>query len=361
MDKLKIDLQERSYNIYFNNSYKTLADNIKRVCRGKKILIVTDSNVESLYLKEVSDLLTASGFEVYTFVFSAGEKQKNINVLCDIYKSAIQYGLDRKGIIAALGGGVAGDISGFAAASYMRGIDFIQIPTTLLAQVDSSVGGKVAIDFGGVKNIVGAFYQPKMVYINTSVLKTLDIREYRAGMGEVIKYGVIYDKAFLDRLYENSEKIIGQDKEELTEIIAQCCEIKAKVVALDETEQGLRAILNFGHTIGHGIESAMDFKLLHGECVALGMIAACHIAKKRGLISEQEENLVYNVICSYGFKCSITGADMSLIKDYIKKDKKQDLGVLKFILPIKLGKVSAFTDVSEAEIEAALKYLGVDL
>lgn len=355
MKRLTLDFGKRSYDIVIENSFDNLADEMEKVCRGK-ILLVTDTNVEPVYADEVRALAAQAGLDVCGCVtFEAGEKSKNIDTIQKIYRTCIEYGLDRNGTIAALGGGVTGDMAGFAAATYMRGINFVQIPTTLLAQTDSSVGGKVGIDFADIKNVVGAFKQPALVYINTATLKTLPEREFSAGMAEVIKYGIIRDRSFLDFLREKSALIKAIDEETVGEMIYRCCEIKADVVMNDETEKGLRAILNFGHTIGHGIESAKNFELLHGECVAIGMAGALEISRARGYVSENDVRACLELINNYGLNVSVGKINAADVIGYMKNDKKKLDNKLRFVLARKIGSVDIFDDISEDEMKLAVE------
>ncbi len=355
MQKLKVELGSRSYDIVIDSSFERLADELAKVCSGK-VLIVSDTHVAPLYKAEIARQIEKAGL-VFAgeMVFEAGEKSKNIDVLQDIYKACINASLSRGDTLLALGGGVVGDIAGFASSSYMRGINFVQIPTTLLAQTDSSVGGKVGIDFADVKNIVGAFKQPKLVYINTSTLKTLPGREFAAGMAEVIKYGIIRDAAFLDFLEGNADKIKSLEADAVEKMIYNCCAIKADVVANDETENGLRAILNFGHTIGHGVESAKGFELLHGECVAIGMVGALRISKMRGYITDDEEKRCFDLIEKYDLDKTAKSLDAEVVLEYMKNDKKKVGNTLRFVLAKTIGDARVYGDVNKDETTGALE------
>ena len=357
MQKLHLDFDKRSYDIVISDSFAEFPREFASV-NGGKVLIVTDTKVAPLYLDEIRRLLYCAGIareNTADIVIEAGEQSKNISVLQTIYDACIQHGMDRKSTIIALGGGVIGDMAGFAAATYMRGVRFVQVPTTLLAQTDSSVGGKVGIDYNGVKNIVGAFLQPALVYINTNTLKTLLKREFSAGMAEVIKYGVIKNAAFLQYLEDNKDKACALDPETMQTIIYNCCAVKASVVQQDETETGMRAILNFGHTVGHGIESAKGFELLHGECVALGMVGALKIALERGYVSEQDAEQCTALLQGYGLPVKTGGVDVKTVLSYMKNDKKKENGQLKFILPRRMGAAEIYTDVTHAEIVRAVE------
>ena len=361
MKKLFVDLAEKSYNIYFDVDFIKLCDKIGKIGNYKKVLIVTDSNVSVLYAKEVYRLFCDSGYDTKITQFEAGEQSKHIDTIMSICGACIEHGMDRKSLIVALGGGVVGDMAGFAASIYMRGIDFVQIPTTLLSQSDSSVGGKTGIDFMNAKNILGAFHQPKLVYINTSTLKTLPKREFISGMGEVIKHSMIRDRGFFDRLVKNYDSIAELDNNVLLDIAYANCSIKADVVSKDEFENSLRADLNFGHTIGHAVEAYSDFRLSHGECVGLGMLAVSYISNKRGIFSENELKELENALGLYGFSLKTELFDKKAVKDIMQKDKKKSSGILKFVLPEKIGSVFQCTDVTDKEIDCALDFIRASL
>ena len=357
MEKLRVELGENSYDINFSASFYELAKSLNEISAPQKLLIVTDTNVEKLYLSEVSKLLSDAGYDVAAYAFEAGEQNKNMNTILGICSACVKHKMDRKSMIIALGGGVVGDMAGFAAAIYMRGIRFVQVPTTLLSQSDSSVGGKTGIDFEDGKNILGAFHQPKLVYINVSTLKTLPQKEFISGMGEVIKHGIIRDGAFFDYLKINSAKIKALDTDTLIYMAKTNCGIKADVVMNDEKENGLRAILNFGHTIGHAVESAYNFTKTHGECVGTGMAGAAYMAHKRGLIDEALLDEIENIMSDYGFSVHVGLPENDVIWELMQKDKKKLEGKLKFVLPLKKGDVIQVTDITENEVFAALDYL----
>ena len=263
------------YNIVIEQSFDKLAEEFDKLgVTGRILCIVSDSNVAPLYAKHIEEQLLKTGNKVFTFVFEAGEANKNLDTVEDVYEFRIKNHFDRKDMLVALGGGVVGDLTGFTAATYLRGISFIQVPTSLLAQVDSSIGGKTGVDFRAYKNMVGAFYQPKLVYMNISVLKSLSDRLFNSGFGEIIKHGLIKDAAYYEWLRDNISNIKSRNSDALEQMIYVSCNIKREVVEKDPKEKGDRALLNYGHTLGHAIEKLMDFKLYHGECVTLGMIAA---------------------------------------------------------------------------------------
>ncbi len=357
MDRLRVELGENSYEIVFSEDFCTLSSELAKTNSPKKLLVVTDSNVEKLYGNEVSSYLCQSGYDVKIHSFKAGEENKNMQTILGICEACMHHGMDRKSQIIALGGGVVGDMAGFAAAIYMRGISFVQIPTTLLSQSDSSVGGKTGIDFCDAKNILGAFLQPRLVYINVSTLKTLPAEQFVSGMGEVIKHGIIRDRKFFEYICENIKSIKALDTNTLIALSKKNCTIKADIVSKDEKENGLRAILNFGHTIGHAIESAYEFRMTHGECVALGMIAVCKIAIERGMLLQEDMQKIEDALISYGFRTRVKIPPVDVVLSYMDKDKKKQHGALGFVLPLSIGAVVQKSDVTREEILSALKYI----
>lgn len=359
MEKLRVNLGENSYDIKFTADFDGLAAAMEEINAPKKLLIVTDTNVARLYAEEVESVLKAAGYDTSVYAFTAGEENKSVLSIMGICAACVEHKLDRKSMIVALGGGVVGDMAGFAAAIYMRGIRFVQIPTTLLAQSDSSVGGKTGIDFANSKNILGAFHQPKLVYMNVNTLKTLPEEQFISGMGEVIKHGIIRDSDFFDYLTDNSEKIKALDTDTLIYMAKVNCSIKAKVVECDEKESGLRAILNFGHTIGHAVESAYNFQKTHGACVGTGMAAASYIAYKRGMIDEETLRKIERALELYGFECRVKLPDNNTVWSYMQKDKKKLEGKLKFVLPVRIGEVMQTTDVTKDEVYAAFDYISL--
>lgn len=356
MEKMRVNTGENPYDILFDLSYDALPAALEKIGAPKKLLAVTDSNVLDLWSGKIEKILNDNGYEVHLFSFPAGEEHKNIDTIMDICNATLKLGLDRKSMILAIGGGVVGDMAGFAAAIYMRGIRFVQIPTTLLSQTDSSVGGKTGVDFKSAKNIIGAFHQPSLVYINTEVLKTLPTEEFRSGMGEVVKHGIIKNKDFFDFLKNNSQDIKALKSDVMLRMVMENCKIKAMVVENDEKEQGLRAILNFGHTIGHAVESAENFSRTHGECVAIGMYAAAYIANKREMLNDADFEKITDLIKLYEFDIGFSAENEKVIS-LIKLDKKSVGGKVGFILPVKIGEVTKLYDVSDAEIEAVLEIL----
>ena len=346
------------YTIVITDSFGNLSSSIAELgFQDRKIAIITDSNVEELYAEEILKLLGTISDKAFVYVIPAGEENKNLDEIRGIYEFLLERRFDRHDLLIALGGGVVGDMCGFAAATYLRGISFIQVPTTLLSQTDSSIGGKTGVDLGGIKNMVGAFYMPKLVYINTSTLGSLDERQYFSGFAEVMKHGLIKDQNYYTWLIENMYEICDKDPEVLNEMIRRSLEIKKAVVEKDPTEQGDRALLNFGHTIGHAIEKHMDFKMLHGECVALGCVAAAFISWKRNLLSMEEFYEIRDMFVPFNLPISIEGIDKEEIIKLTKSDKKADGDKIRFILLKKIGKAFIDDTVTSDEITAALDEL----
>ncbi|HKM21057.1 MAG TPA: 3-dehydroquinate synthase [Lachnospiraceae bacterium] len=351
----KSNLKEECYSIQIEADYSKLTETVKGIMApGQKICIVTDSNVEKLYAEEIKSLLQPLFSEVFVYSFEAGEQQKNIMTAIDLFSYLIEKNVNRSDMLLALGGGVVGDLTGFVAATYMRGIRFIQVPTTLLSQVDSSIGGKTGVDCKQYKNMVGAFWMPCLVYMNTSVLQTLPIREFSAGMGEVMKSALIKDADYYEWLISNFNEINNQEQEVLEEMIYRCCLIKKRVVEKDPTEQGERALLNFGHTLGHAIETSKGFTLLHGECVALGCVAAAYISWKKELLSMEEYYEIRDMFVPFGLPISIEDINPEQIVKLTASDKKAESGHIKFILLKKIGKAVIDTSVTEEEMLSAI-------
>ena len=344
------------YDIVFSQSFAELAEELKDLeAENKKLCIVTDSNVEKLYAKELKELLTGKCRKVVVYSFPAGEASKTLDTIKEIYRFLIEEGFDRKDMLLALGGGVVGDMTGYAAATYLRGIDYVQIPTTLLAQTDSGIGGKTGVDFDGYKNMVGAFKMPRLVYMNLAVLKTLDDRQFFAGFAEVMKHGLIKDASFYEWLISNMYEICERDMDTLEEMVMRSCTIKKLVVEKDPTEQGDRALLNFGHTIGHAIEKAQNFELYHGECVALGVVAAAYISWKKELLSMEEYYEIRDMFVPFYLPITVENIEPEQIVELTKSDKKMEDGKLKFVLLKKIGKAVIDRSVTEEEILAAVK------
>ncbi len=339
------------YDIVIENELTPLAKEMEELeVENKRLCIVTDSRVRQLYGDSLIKLLTPLAKQVEIFVFSEGEASKTLDTVRQLYCFLIEKHFDRKDMLVALGGGVVGDLTGYAAATYLRGIDFIQIPTSLLAQVDSSIGGKTGVDFDQYKNMVGAFKMPRLVYINLSALASLDSRQFYNGFAEVMKYGLIKDAAFYEWMISKLYEIDERQQDILEEMIYRSCQIKKAVVEKDPTEQGERALLNFGHTIGHAIEKEMNFSLLHGECVALGSVAAAYISWKKGYLSMEEYYEIRDMFVPFHLPISIENIEPEKILAHTKSDKKMEQGQIKFILLKKIGKAFMDKTVTEEEI-----------
>lgn len=354
MQKIRVELAERSYNIMIGNGIlEDTGSTIQKFEFSNKLALISNPTVYDLYGKTVSESLKASGHDLIEVLLPDGEEYKSLASTEKIYELLLKAKLDRKSALIALGGGVIGDITGFAASTYMRGIDFIQIPTTLLAQVDSSVGGKTGVNHPLGKNMIGAFWQPRLVWIDTATLGSLPRREFISGLGEVIKYGVIWDEDFFAYLESNRDKILSLDKEALTHIISRSCEIKSEVVSKDERESGLRAILNYGHTIGHAIETITGYtKYLHGEAVAIGMYMEARLSQQLGLIDNKAVARIKALIDSYELPSEMT--DEIRINDLMEKmqiDKKTVGGKLHFVLPEKVGSVRIHSGITSEDIK----------
>lgn len=346
------------YDIVIENSFEKLPEELSDKGYEKlRLCIITDSKVAPLYLDEIKKLLSTVFAEVTEYIIPEGEANKNLDTVRAIYESLISKHFGRTDLLAALGGGVVGDITGFTAATYLRGIDFIQIPTTLLAQSDSSIGGKTGVDFNGYKNMIGSFYMPRLVYSNVSALKTLEGRQFVSGFAEVMKSALIKDASFfswlIDKMYEIKEK----DPDILEEMVYQTCNIKKSFVERDPYEKGDRAMLNFGHTLGHAIEKYEKFEMTHGECVALGCIAASFISWKHELLSKDEFYEIRDMFVPFGLPISIDDIVPEKVVELTHSDKKAADGVLKFILLKRVGKAVIDTTVTDEDMIGALNEL----
>lgn len=367
--RLSVSCQKKPcYDIVFEGSFAWLPEELGKLfpeedgeslLKRRSLCVVTDRNVEALFGAELKNLLQGICKELSFYVIPAGEEHKTLATVSELYRFLIEKKITRKDMLVAFGGGVVGDITGFAAATYLRGIDFVQIPTTLLSQVDSSIGGKTGVDFEQYKNMVGAFHMPRLVYTNVSVLKELDERQFASGFAEVMKHGLIKDRKYYGWLLENMYEIDDRDPEILREMVYRSCVIKKKVVEKDPTEQGERALLNFGHTIGHGIEKASNFALLHGECVALGCIAAADISRMHHLIDEDEYLEIRDMFVAFHLPITLRGIDFTAdeVVENTKSDKKNVSGTLRFILLDKLGKAFIDETVTQKELLLAVEDL----
>ncbi len=358
LKELEVALEARSYQIEIGTGLlEQCGEKIAPLVKGRQAAVVTDSNVGPLYSAMVQKSLEQQGFVVTVVTIPAGESSKSWQQAEQILTVLLEHRFHRDSCVIALGGGVVGDLAGFVASVYQRGIAFVQIPTSLLAQVDSSVGGKVAVNHALGKNMIGAFYQPRLVLIDLDTLQTLEQRHWQNGLAEVVKYGVIYDAEFFRYLQQHTAAILQRDLQAAAEIIANCCRLKAEVVALDEREGGVRAKLNYGHTIGHGLELAGHYQgYLHGEAVAVGMVLAARYAAQKGMCDAEVETEVAALLRQFMLP---TKADAALalteVMDSMMLDKKVQDGKLVFILPEALGRVKIIKDVSQEEIAALLQ------
>ena len=348
MEMIRVNLSSNSYNIYIDKGLlERIGDTLVKGKAPCKTLLITDKNIEKVYGSIVTESLKRNKFDVRLVSLQPGEEQKTLETALTLYDACFDHKLDRNSLIVALGGGVVGDIAGFVAATFMRGIPFIQIPTSLLAQVDSSIGGKVAVNHPKGKNMIGSFYQPKAVFIDTETLSTLPAPELVAGLVEVIKYGVIKDAELFEYIEKSLYDILQLNHNALLKVIATSCQIKANIVEEDEKEKHLRAILNYGHTIGHAIETVTNYKKYrHGEAVAIGMLYAARIAIDMGLTDNTVFERQISLIKRLGLPIH-TGLNPEEIIKTLYVDKKVISGRLRFILPTKIGEVIISDQVTE--------------
>lgn len=337
MSNIMVNLSHKTYPIYITKGLmNSIGKEIKKIYSGNKIAVVTDSNVNSFYGDKLEKALKEENYNVKTLVVEAGEKSKSFEVLLKLYDELLDFEVTRGDLIIALGGGVVGDLTGFAAATTLRGIPFVQIPTSLLAQIDSSIGGKVAVDLPRGKNLIGNFYHPEAVFIDPDVLKTLDKKFLHDGMGEVIKYGAIKDRQLFDKLmtFKDDNDLL----EHIDEIIHRCCSIKKEVVEKDEKDKGDRMLLNFGHTLGHVIEKYFNYeKYTHGEAVSIGMYKITEKSEAMGITEKGTSELLKNIIIKYGLPFEVEALNKNKVLETISMDKKNDRDRINIILLNKLG------------------------
>ena len=358
---VNVPLGARSYEIKIGPGLLSeLGQHCANLKLGSRCAVISDRNVAPKFAKAVQLSLKKAGFESVLITVPAGETAKSLKVVEQCYDALAKHRLERKSFIVALGGGVVGDLAGFVAATYLRGIAFVQVPTTLLAQVDSSVGGKVGVNLKSGKNLVGAFHQPRVVLCDLDTLRTLPMREFCAGLAEVIKYGIIDDAALFERLERELPKILKRDRNILTDVIARCCEIKADVVRQDEEEKWLRAILNFGHTIGHAIENISGYgKYLHGEAISIGQIAAAMISAAMLRFSKDEANRISMIFGRAGLPTTmpLNASQRKKLLAAMRLDKKVSGGEVKFVLAERIGKVVWGQSVPEWMIQLAFDFI----
>jgi 3-dehydroquinate synthase len=355
---IRVPLADRSYSILVGTGLiRRLGSECRRLQLGEKCAIITDQRVGRLYARELRSSLLRAGFDPIVVTVPAGEKAKSLKTVERCYCELARHRLERCSFVVALGGGVVGDLAGFLAATYLRGIAFVQAPTTLLAQVDSSVGGKVGVNLQAGKNLVGAFYQPAIVLCDLDTLQTLPQREFRAGLAEVIKYGIIRDANFFGNLEKNLDRVIAREVGILTSVVVRCCQIKAQVVGRDETESGLRGILNFGHTIGHALEAISGYgNLRHGEAISIGQVAAAKFSVWRLGLPPAEATRIQALFerAKLPTKVRLSSAQMKKLFAAMQLDKKVQRGAVKFVLAERIGRVVTGQEVPAAFIHQAL-------
>lgn len=342
LSKLSVELGERSYSIFIKaGSLGQAGTLICSATRAQKILLVSNPRVFDLYGQQVVEALTGQGFQVQVGLMPDGEQYKNMEEMLKILDIAVSGKLERTGAVAALGGGVAGDLAGLVAALFHRGVDFIQIPTTLLAQVDSSVGGKVAVNHPRGKNLIGAFHQPRLVIIDPLTLNTLEDGEFDSGLGEVVKYGIIWDKDFFNFLEDRTQQIRQREPSCIEKIIYQSCRIKSRIVAMDEREKGLRALLNLGHTYGHALEQLGGYRLFrHGEAVVMGTMAAAYMSHEMGLLNRDDLQRIRALLVALGIWRPFPDFSGEEIYRVMMNDKKVDHEHLRMVIPQAIGKAA---------------------
>ena len=346
------------YDIVMEENYDRLGQEVASLSvRERRLCVVTDSTVAELYSDIVIRQLEPVCKEVNLFVFPAGEENKNLDTVRNLYEFLIQNHYDRNDMLVALGGGVVGDLCGFTAATYLRGIDFIQVPTSLLSQVDSSIGGKTGVDFMQYKNMVGAFYQPKLVYMNLNVLKTLPKDQLISGFGEILKHGLIRNHDYFLWMNEHEKEILALDYNTLEEMVYQSCLIKRDVVERDPKEKGERALLNFGHTIGHAVEKLSDFGLSHGVCVGLGMVAASYISCQQGNLTKEQLSFIEETLKHFGLLVRVSGQNPDDVLRTTKLDKKMVGNQIKFILLKTPGDAYIEKNLTDEQILEGIFYI----
>ena len=357
MTAVVVQLGQRSYTIEIGTgNLSALGQRASEWSALAHAVVITDQNVEKLHAQKAAESLAAAGASVDILVVEPGEQTKSIDAAADLWNKLVDLGADRKSVIVAVGGGVVGDLAGFVAATFARGLPLVQVPTTLLAQVDSAVGGKVAINLAGAKNMVGAFWQPGGVLVDTAVLATLLDREYRAGLAEVVKYGVILDVDFFAYLESHVAELERRDDAVLEQVIMRSCRLKADVVGQDEREEtGRRSVLNYGHTFCHALEAVTGYgRYLHGEAVSIGMLCASRLAERLGRVDEKFTQRQRALLQALGLPVDFPAVDHDAILAAMSRDKKVEYGRLRFVLPTRMGHVELVGDVAEAHVRAVL-------
>jgi len=359
MENITVNLSERSYDIIVESgSLKKIGSWAANLSLGRQVLVVADENSARLFGAVALENLQAAGLVATMTVLPAGEASKTLAGADQVFAAAIRAGLDRTGAVLALGGGVIGDLAGFAAATYLRGVAFLQVPTTLLSQVDSSVGGKVAVNHSLGKNLIGAFYQPRGVLIDPVSLQSLPEREFCSGMAEVLKYGLIADAAFFSGLAQNARVIMRRDMGQLEQIIAKCCRMKAGYVEQDEHDNGVRILLNFGHTAGHALEAAGGFKLFtHGEGVAMGMLVAARLSELHAGLPAGTVDRLRDVLADYHLPVGVSGISSDKLVEYMGNDKKREAGNIRWVVLGQVGRAETLQAIPAESVKQALQVI----
>ena len=360
MIDVPVKLGARSYRILVGAGLLSQAGpEISRLGVGRKLALLTDPAIKALYGEIVARSLAGAGFEVTTVLLPEGERAKTLEVAAQTWDRLLEAGLDRGSAVVALGGGAVGDLAGFVAATYMRGVHFVQLPTTLLAQVDASIGGKTAIDHPRAKNLIGAFHQPRLVLADTGALQTLPEREYRSGLAEVIKHGIVLDAAYFDEVERSAAALAKREPETLERIVAGSCRLKASVIERDEQEAELRHVLNYGHTIGHAIEAVTGYaRFAHGEAVSLGMVAEAGVAERLGLAATETRVRQVHLLETMGLPVREVGEAPERVIEAMARDKKGKEGRVPFVLAPEIGRFRIVFDVPKPVILEALAELG---
>jgi len=355
MRKVKVNLGKDSYEVHVGRGILSrLGQKLKELGFSGKLVVITNPVVHNLHGRVLTENLQSGGFKVTLLEVPEGEEQKSLDAAVRLYSELSNCRAERTTPVLALGGGVIGDLAGFVAATYLRGLPLVQVPTTLLAQVDSSIGGKVGLDYGRLKNKIGAFYQPRLVVADIRLLETLTPKDLSDGLAEAIKYGVIWDRSFFSFIEDNLDGIRQFDEVALEEVVYRSARVKAIVVARDERDFGLRHILNFGHTIGHGIETASDFRLSHGEAVSIGMLAEARISNMLGILDKNEVARLENLILRAGLPAGMPDLNLERVIEAIGHDKKIAAGKVRFVLPKAIGEVFVTSDVPPRLVEKVL-------
>jgi 3-dehydroquinate synthase len=363
MRTVEVQLGERTYPIYIGPGLLgSVGARLLKLCPAPTAAVVSDENVAPLYADRAIASMNQAGYRTRLLVVKPGELSKSLETAAVLYGGLAEAGIERTSPVVSLGGGVVGDLTGFVAATWLRGLPFVQVPTTLEADLDAAVGGKTAVNHPAGKNLIGAFHQPRMVLIDPTTLATLDVRDLRSGLAESVKHGVIRDAALFEWQERWAESILSRDEQTLGELIERNCRIKAAVVAADERESGLRAILNFGHTIGHAIESDQRYALRHGECVAIGMVAAAEIAVVRGMLPRSDADRIRRLLEKFGLPTRVDRTiDLSVLMAFMQKDKKIAAGRLRFVLPTAIGQAVTVSDVTPEQIAAGVRAIQPDV